>query len=103
MFKKGSKRFCSLLRESIKDETGARKEYRVLKSHAPTVSMKTAIDRIIVGHTRLCFPILRQFIPAIIPPATKPAKKDTVNRVPHPHGDFSVATTELILHLPIQI
>ena len=43
---KGTKRFCSLLREAIKDEAGARKEYRVLRSHAPTSSMKTAIDRI---------------------------------------------------------
>jgi len=44
--KKGSKRFCSLLREAVKDEAKARKEYRVLKGHAPASSMKTAIDRI---------------------------------------------------------
>jgi hypothetical protein len=43
-----------------------------------------------VSHMSLFFPILRQFIPAMMPPAPKPAKKNTTNIVLHPHGDLSI-------------
>jgi len=44
--KPASKTFCRLIKKQIADEIHAKKEYDRLKKHAPTKSIKEAIDRI---------------------------------------------------------